>query len=209
MFSSNGGDSLFSSDPSESRSLFGGRECNELRVTKPPNRYGAVAAPDTKWITSPERCLQHKLHNTDTLQGISIKYSVPIELIKNVNKLWNHDQLFLRDVLLIPVPNTPSKCQNGSKISLPEQSHDTSSREQAMTSSMGVTSASAVHHSNSEDNTRHAKIPDDDKMLDNLFSRFDSVLQTTREATTKLRSNSNLDFSPQLANVSSLTSVFD
>ena len=46
-----------------------GRECNELRVTKPPNRYGAVAAPDTKWITSPERCLQHKLHNTDTLQG--------------------------------------------------------------------------------------------------------------------------------------------
>lgn len=47
--------------------------------------------------------------------------------------------------------------------------------------------------------------PDEDKQLDSLFSRFDHVMRATRESTTKLRSNSNLDFSPQLANVTNLT----
>ena len=42
-------------------------------------------------------CLSDKIHRaTSPFAGICVKYSVPIELIKRVNKLYNKDFLFLR-----------------------------------------------------------------------------------------------------------------
>jgi len=212
MFSTTS-DSLFGSVAEESRSLFGASESNELRAAKPNHRYGAVNTVDTKWLTSPEKCLQHKISPTDTLQGISVKYSVPTELIKTVNKMWYQDQLFLRDMLLIPVPNIPSKQRNGHHVS-PSSNHVTSpnhvthpipnnDRGSQVAASIDATTPTA---SDPSPISRAAcTSPDEDKQLDSLFSRFDHVMQATRESTTKLRSNSNLDFSPQLANVTNLT----
>jgi len=211
MFSS-ASESLFGEVSEESRSLFGGSESNELRPAKPAHRYGAVNSADTKWLTSPEKCLQHKIAPTDTLQGISVKYSVPIELIKTVNKMWYQDQLFLRDVLLIPVPNVPSKQRNGHVI--PSTNHVTSSTHVTHpipnNDRAGSQSAATIDTTPTDSNPpiSHAS-PDEDKQLDSLFSRFDHVMRATRESTSKLRSNSNLDFSPQLANVSNLTSSFE
>lgn len=185
---------MFTGDPSESRSLFGGRESNEMRTQ---HKYGSLACRDTKWLTSPEHCARHTLAPSDTLQGISVRYSVPIELLKTVNKLWNHDQLFLRDTLLVPVPNNLSSKQNGntshSSKSTGEGSNHTEESQKSRYSPPAI-----LHTRPSGSNS-----PDDDGALDNLFSRFDKVLASTRESTSKLRSNSNLDFSPQVANATS------
>ncbi|KAL5266859.1 hypothetical protein ACHWQZ_G004040 [Mnemiopsis leidyi] len=209
MFSSTS-ESLFGGVSEESRSLFAGSECNELRAAKPAHRYGAVNSVDTKWLTSPEKCLQHKITPTDTLQGISVKYSVPIELIKTVNKLWYQDQLFLRDMLLIPVENVAKRQRNGHVT--PSKNHVTS--ENHVTHPIpgndrsGSLSAATIDTTPTASNPPiSCASPDEDKQLDSLFSRFDHVMRATRESTTKLRSNSNLDFSPQLANVTNLTSV--
>lgn len=148
----------------ESSSLF----CNKS------SRYGAVSPPDTLWITSVEKCKHHVIKPNDTLQGICVKYSVPIELIKRVNKLYNKDFLFLRDSLLIPVKN--KSLTNGDHSPEPAAIVD------------------------SEDIVPHVETSAEEKEFDSLFSKFDAVLKASKETTERLRANSHLDFSPQFAN---------
>jgi len=147
----------------ESSSLF----CNKS------SRYGAVSPPDTVWITSVEKCKHHAIRPNDTLQGISVKYSVPIELIKRVNKLYNQDFLFLRETLLIPVKN--KSLTNGAHTPEP-----------------------AIV--DSEDIVPQVETNPEEKEFDSLFSKFDAVLKASKETTERLRANSHLDFSPQFAN---------
>ncbi|CAF0716247.1 unnamed protein product [Brachionus calyciflorus] len=49
---------------------------------------------------------KHKLKQGETLQGISLKYSVPIETIKRANKLWSNDLAFIKDFLIVPIEKT-------------------------------------------------------------------------------------------------------
>jgi len=39
----------------------------------------------------------------ETLQGISLKYSVPIEKIKRANRLWSNDLAFIKETLIVPI----------------------------------------------------------------------------------------------------------
>jgi len=45
----------------------------------------------------------HRLAPGETLQGISLKYGVPIETIKRANRLWSNDLAFIKDVLIVPI----------------------------------------------------------------------------------------------------------
>ncbi|XP_077867486.1 lysM and putative peptidoglycan-binding domain-containing protein 2-like [Saccoglossus kowalevskii] len=51
--------------------------------------------------------IKHSVSETDTLQGIALKYGVTIEQIKRANKLFTTDSIFLRKVLNIPVGDQP------------------------------------------------------------------------------------------------------
>ncbi|XP_041459489.1 lysM and putative peptidoglycan-binding domain-containing protein 2-like isoform X1 [Lytechinus variegatus] len=53
-----------------------------------------------------ETFIQHDIQPGETLQGISIKYAVPVEQIKRANKLFNND-IFMRKSLSIPVGDQP------------------------------------------------------------------------------------------------------
>ncbi|KAL1122782.1 hypothetical protein AAG570_003108 [Ranatra chinensis] len=52
-----------------------------------------------------ETFLRHSVLETDTLQGLALKYGVTMEQIRRANRLWANDSLFLRKSLLIPVVN--------------------------------------------------------------------------------------------------------
>jgi LysM repeat protein len=62
-------------------------------------KYGSTS----KHINRNENCIKHYVSNTDTLQGIALKYDVTIEQIRRINRLWASDSLFLKEFLLIPV----------------------------------------------------------------------------------------------------------
>ncbi|XP_044263719.1 lysM and putative peptidoglycan-binding domain-containing protein 1 [Tribolium madens] len=62
-------------------------------------KYGSTS----KHVNRNENCIKHYVTNTDTLQGIALKYDVTIEQIRRVNRLWASDSLFLKEYLLIPV----------------------------------------------------------------------------------------------------------
>ncbi|KAJ8924395.1 hypothetical protein NQ315_007191 [Exocentrus adspersus] len=61
-------------------------------------KYGSTS----KHTTRNENYVKHFVSNTDTLQGIALRYNVTIEQIRRANKLWASDSLFLREYLLIP-----------------------------------------------------------------------------------------------------------
>lgn len=71
-------------------------------------KYGSTS----KRVMKNENYVKHYVTNTDTLQGIALKYNVTIEQIHRANKLWTSDSLFLREYLLIPSEDSSSTSVN-------------------------------------------------------------------------------------------------
>lgn len=84
-------------------------------------KYGSTS----RHVSRNENYIKHYVQDTDTLQGIALKYDVTvsartnrrsafyaraiflqIEQIRRANRLWATDSLFLREHLLIPVPDS-------------------------------------------------------------------------------------------------------
>ncbi|KAL1122781.1 hypothetical protein AAG570_003108 [Ranatra chinensis] len=72
-----------------------------------------------------ETFLRHSVLETDTLQGLALKYGVTMEQIRRANRLWANDSLFLRKSLLIPVVNgeSPSATSSPADVVLLEPDH--------------------------------------------------------------------------------------
>uniref|UniRef100_A0A2S2PU86 LysM and putative peptidoglycan-binding domain-containing protein 2 n=1 Tax=Schizaphis graminum TaxID=13262 RepID=A0A2S2PU86_SCHGA len=71
--------------------------------TKPLRKYGSISN-NTNFIRN-EHYIKHVVTETDTLQGLALKYSVTTEQIRNANRLFTNDSLFLREHLNIPTCN--------------------------------------------------------------------------------------------------------
>lgn len=75
-----------------------------IKSTTKKSNYGSlrkeVQQTSTLFIVN----YKHKLQEGETLQGISLKYSVPIESIKRANRLWSNDlTAFVKEFLIIPI----------------------------------------------------------------------------------------------------------
>ncbi|XP_017781397.1 PREDICTED: lysM and putative peptidoglycan-binding domain-containing protein 2 isoform X2 [Nicrophorus vespilloides] len=64
-------------------------------------KYGSTSSRNN---TRNESFVKHIVTGTDTLQGLALKYGVTMEQIRRANRLFASDSLFLREHLLIPVP---------------------------------------------------------------------------------------------------------
>lgn len=62
-------------------------------------KYGSTSSYNSK---RHDRFLKHQVSQTDTLQGLALKYGVTTEEIRRANRLWANDSIFLREFLLIP-----------------------------------------------------------------------------------------------------------
>lgn len=68
-------------------------------ATRPHRRYGSTAVNMKK----PENVIKHRVSKQDTIQGIALRYGVTVETIKQHNKLWTVEAMFLHDFLEVPV----------------------------------------------------------------------------------------------------------
>uniref|UniRef100_A0A8C4WWL1 LysM and putative peptidoglycan-binding domain-containing protein 1 n=1 Tax=Eptatretus burgeri TaxID=7764 RepID=A0A8C4WWL1_EPTBU len=66
--------------------------------------YGSTAR---HCAVQPTETLVHRLDESDTLQGLAVKYGVAMEQIKLANRLYTSDSIFLKKTLLIPVYSKP------------------------------------------------------------------------------------------------------
>ena len=75
----------------------------QLIKTSKKSNYGSLRNETKQTTTAFMINYKHKLQAGETLQGISLKYGVPIENIKRANKLWSNDVAFVKDTLIIPI----------------------------------------------------------------------------------------------------------
>ncbi|KAJ8934447.1 hypothetical protein NQ314_013321 [Rhamnusium bicolor] len=121
-------------------------------------KYGSTS----RHVTRNENYIKHFVSNTDTLQGIALKYNVTIEQIRRANKLWASDSLFLREFLLIP----------STEIQAP------SSEQETPVVSPSAVSSPPISGSFDEDN------------IDEFLSKIDAAIANTKEEVKKTTINS-------------------
>lgn len=154
-------------------------------------KYGSTS---TKNNTRNESYVKHFVSNTDTLQGIALKYNVTvsnifshqkqpffnwitqIEQIRRANKLWASDSLFLREFLLIPQSENANEVQSpgdSSQSSLTSPSADESLNQNRM-------SVASSTRSNSFD----------EENISDFLSKIDASIASTKEVVKKVTSSS-------------------
>ncbi|KAM4602399.1 lysM and putative peptidoglycan-binding domain-containing protein 2 [Polymixia lowei] len=79
--------------------------------------YGSTASVTT---SLGEKFIEHRVTDSDTLQGIALKYGVTMEQIKRANKLFGNDCIFLRNSLNIPVASEKRSIFNGLSLESPD-----------------------------------------------------------------------------------------
>lgn len=85
-------------------------ERRSLRPSKTSKKsnYGSlkpvISQPSTQLIN-----YRYKLKEGETLQGLSLKFNIPMDAIKKVNKLWSNDLAFVKEYLIIPIEKSRFK----------------------------------------------------------------------------------------------------
>ncbi|XP_030747159.1 lysM and putative peptidoglycan-binding domain-containing protein 2 isoform X2 [Sitophilus oryzae] len=134
-------------------------------------KYGSTS---TKTATKAESYIKHFVSNSDTLQGIALKYNVTIEQIRRANKLWASDSLFLREFLLIPQPD------NANDLLSPTQMQSTSSQ-----SSLASSSAENLNQNRMSIGSSTRSSFDEENISD-FLSKIDASIASTKEVVKKV-----------------------
>lgn len=120
-------------------------------------KYGSTS----KHTNRNQNVIKHVISNTDTLQGIALKYGVTMEQIRRLNRLWASDSLFLRESLLIPVTDINSY-------------------------PIHVEPAASSSQSESDDVTSPCSIEDD---VSNFLDKIDNSIASTKREVKKFRNS--------------------
>ncbi|XP_063600519.1 lysM and putative peptidoglycan-binding domain-containing protein 2-like [Penaeus indicus] len=83
---------------------------------RPHRRYGSTSVN----MKRPESVLRHRVSKQDTLQGIALRYGVTMETLKQHNKLWSIEAMFLHDYLEVPVSRSVYETVTGSSAESPQ-----------------------------------------------------------------------------------------
>ncbi|XP_050297485.1 lysM and putative peptidoglycan-binding domain-containing protein 2 isoform X2 [Anthonomus grandis grandis] len=140
-------------------------------------KYGSTSS---KNATKNESFVKHFVTNSDTLQGLAVKYNVTIEQIRRANKLWASDSLFLREYLLIPQEEGES-----TSTDLPSPS-DSSLLSPEAESSHSVQSRTGLITSGSFD----------EENITDFLSKIDASIANTKEVVKKVTTNSEFGSDP-------------
>ncbi|XP_034244872.1 lysM and putative peptidoglycan-binding domain-containing protein 2 [Thrips palmi] len=129
-------------------------------------RYGSTSSHQKR----PEQLIKHVVCKTDTLQGLALRYGVTTEQIRRANRLFANDSLFLREYLMIPVPDTDgmlssSGSAGASVISSPASPMSPSSTENGFS---------------------------DEHSIDEFLDKIDSSIASTKNQVQKVQGNSSL-----------------
>ncbi|XP_076269094.1 lysM and putative peptidoglycan-binding domain-containing protein 1-like isoform X3 [Rhynchophorus ferrugineus] len=138
-------------------------------------KYGSTSS---KTATKAENYLKHFVSNSDTLQGIALKYNVTIEQIRRANKLWASDSLFLREYLLIPQPD------NANDLLSPVENQSTSSQSSLASSSIENLNQNRMSVGSS---TRSSF---DEENINDFLNKIDASIASTKEVVKKVTNTS-------------------
>ncbi|XP_055777809.1 lysM and putative peptidoglycan-binding domain-containing protein 2-like [Salvelinus fontinalis] len=101
------------------RSRSGSESDSELSQSLARTKIRSYGSTASVAASLGEKYIEHRVTDSDTLQGIALKYEVTMEQIKRTNKLFSNDCIFLRNTLNIPVVSETSPF-NGLSLESPD-----------------------------------------------------------------------------------------
>ncbi|KAL1007548.1 hypothetical protein UPYG_G00088210 [Umbra pygmaea] len=102
------------------RSRSGSESDSELSQSLARTKIRSYGSTASVAASLGEKYIEHRVTDSDTLQGIALKYGVTMEQIKRANKLFSNDCIFLRNSLHIPVISDRSAPFNGLSLESPD-----------------------------------------------------------------------------------------
>ncbi|XP_029354933.1 lysM and putative peptidoglycan-binding domain-containing protein 2 [Echeneis naucrates] len=102
------------------RSRSGSESESELSQSLARTKIRSYGSTASVTASLGEKFIEHRVTDTDTLQGIALKYGVTMEQIKRANKLFSNDCIFLRNSLNIPVVSEKRSIFNGLSLESPD-----------------------------------------------------------------------------------------
>ncbi|KAK3931578.1 LysM and putative peptidoglycan-binding domain-containing protein 2 [Frankliniella fusca] len=129
-------------------------------------RYGSTSSQ-----RRPEHLIKHVVCKTDTLQGLALRYGVTTEQIRRANRLFANDSLFIREFLMIPVPDTDGLQSSAGSTS----------------ASLVSSPASPMSPSSSTENGFS-----DEHSIDEFLDKIDSSIASTKHQVQKVQGSSSL-----------------
>ncbi|XP_068175096.1 lysM and putative peptidoglycan-binding domain-containing protein 2 [Antennarius striatus] len=111
------------------RSRSGSESDSELSQSLARTKIRSYGSTASVTASLGEKYIEHRVTDSDTLQGIALKYSVTMEQIKRANKLFSNDCIFLKSILSIPVATERRYVFNGLSLESPDGDGDAACRE--------------------------------------------------------------------------------
>ncbi|XP_071385034.1 lysM and putative peptidoglycan-binding domain-containing protein 2 [Centroberyx affinis] len=102
------------------RSRSGSESESELSQSLARTKIRSYGSTASVTASLGEKFIEHRVTDSDTLQGIALKYGVTMEQIKRANKLFSNDCIFLRNSLNIPVVSEKRSIFNGLSLESPD-----------------------------------------------------------------------------------------
>ncbi|XP_056134975.1 lysM and putative peptidoglycan-binding domain-containing protein 2 [Lampris incognitus] len=110
------------------RSRSGSESESELSQSLARTKIRSYGSTASVTVSLGEKFIEHRVTDSDTLQGIALKYGVTMEQIKRANKLFSNDCIFLRNSLNIPVVSEKRSIFNGLSLESPDGDGEASSQ---------------------------------------------------------------------------------
>ncbi|XP_054626930.1 lysM and putative peptidoglycan-binding domain-containing protein 2 [Dunckerocampus dactyliophorus] len=102
------------------RSRSGSESESELSQSLARTKIRSYGSTASVTASLGEKYIEHRVTDSDTLQGIALKYGVTMEQIKRANKLFSNDCIFLKSSLNIPVATQKRSIFNGLSLESPD-----------------------------------------------------------------------------------------
>lgn len=115
------------SQPIFPRSRSGSESESELSQSLARTKIRSYGSTASVTASLGEKYVEHRVTDSDTLQGIALKYGVTMEQIKRANKLFSNDCIFLKNSLNIPVVSEKRSIFNGLSLESPDGDGESSS----------------------------------------------------------------------------------
>ncbi|XP_069029648.1 lysM and putative peptidoglycan-binding domain-containing protein 2 [Embiotoca jacksoni] len=102
------------------RSRSGSESESELSQSLARTKIRSYGSTASVTASLGEKYIEHRVTDSDTLQGIALKYGVTMEQVKRANKLFSNDCIFLKNSLNIPVVTEKRYIFNGLSLESPD-----------------------------------------------------------------------------------------
>ncbi|XP_034050275.1 lysM and putative peptidoglycan-binding domain-containing protein 2 [Thalassophryne amazonica] len=111
------------------RSRSGSESESELSQSLARTKIRSYGSTASVTASLGEKYIEHRVTDSDTLQGVALRYGVTMEQIKRANKLFSNDCIFLRNSLNIPVVSEKRCIFNGLSLESPDGDLETTCQE--------------------------------------------------------------------------------